>query len=299
MNIDTLFMFIEIANNGSITKAAERLHVSQSALSQQMKAMESVLGCQLLDRSNQGVSMTEAGEITYQKAQEIIGVYQNLTSQLEVLQKKSRSFHILSMDVIYTYALPCALFQIQKKFQEIRLETKVMTSAQVEQKISVGQGDIGFIVGPPTNAELYSRFIFSDPVHLVRAPRKNNLKKISMNELNNIPLTMTSSSHRTRQKLDKYLAQKGITQGKLNLTYEFESFESSKQSIINGMGAAFLPYSSIKKELYNKQLEIIEVEGFNFEFSYYLIKNPKNRQKDTQIRKLSAYLEEMLGSMIC
>lgn len=299
MNIDTLFMFIEIVNNGSITKAAERLHVSQSALSQQIKAMENALGCRLLDRSNQGVSMTEAGEIAYQKAQEIVGIYQNLIGQLEILQKKSRCFHILSMDVIYTYALPCALFQIQKKFQDIRLETKVMTSAQVEQKISAGQGDIGFIVGPPTNAELYSRFIFSDPVHLVRAPRKNNLKKILIDELHNIPLTMTGSSHRTRQKLDAYLAQKGISQKELNITYEFESFESSKQSVINGMGAAFLPYSSIKKELYNKQLEIIEVEAFEFEFSYHLIKNQKNRQKDMQIKELSAYLEEMLDSMIC
>lgn len=91
MNIDTLFMFIEIINNGSITKAAERLHVSQSALSQQIKSMENSFGCRLLDRSNQGVSMTPAGELVYQRAQEILGVYQTLVNQLELLQKKDRS----------------------------------------------------------------------------------------------------------------------------------------------------------------------------------------------------------------
>ena len=298
MNIDTLFMFIEIVNNGSITKAAERLHVSQSALSQQIKSMENSFGCRLLDRSNQGVSMTPAGEAVYQRAQEILGIYQTLVNQLEVLQKKDRCFHILSMDVIYTYALPCALFQIQKKFQEVRLETKVMPSAQIEQKINAGQGDIGFIVGPPVNKELYSRFIFSDPVHLVMTPRTRKREKMALEELKQLPMMMISGSHRTQQKLDAYLAQKGVPGQQLNVTCEFESFESAKQSVINGMGAAFLPYSSIKKELYNKQLEIIEIEDFEFKFRYYLIKNPK-LQQDVHIKELFAYLERMLDSMIC
>lgn len=64
MNIDNLRMFIQIVSLGSISKAADQMHISQSALSQQLKALESLLNCQLLERSNKGVRPTSAERLS-------------------------------------------------------------------------------------------------------------------------------------------------------------------------------------------------------------------------------------------
>lgn len=299
MNIDTLFMFTEIVNNGSITKTADRLHLSQSALSQQIKSMEEILDCQLLNRSNQGVTSTVAGDIVYQGAQEVLNVYTSMLKQLEALRKNSQPFHIASAEIIYTYELPCALFRIQKVFPNAQFETMAMTSSDVEVAIGTGQADVGLIVGPPDNGELYHRHIFSDGVHLVAAAELNKEPAISLEELIAMPLILMNKDHRTRQRLDDYLSRLGVCSQSFHVAYELGSVEAIKQAVVNGMGAAFLPYSSIKKELYNKELRIIDIDQFSFSYDYYLLKNEKGRQQDAEARKIIAYLEKTLESMIC
>lgn len=299
MNIDTLFMFTEIVNNGSITKTADRLHLSQSALSQQIKSMEEMLDCQLLNRSNQGVTSTQAGEIVYQNAQEVLDVYRTMLKQLEALRKDNQPFHIASAEIIYTYELPCALFRIQKVFPNAQIETVSMTSMDVEAAIDAGQADVGLIVGPPDNRELYHRHIFCDEVHLVAASELKKEPSVSVEELIDMPLILMNKAHRTRQQLDRYFARLGIQPQTLHAAYEFGSVESIKQAVVNGLGAAFLPYSSIKKELYNKELKMIDIDRFSFSYDYYLLKNEKSKQQDEQTKKIVAYLEKTLESMIC
>ena len=300
MNTDTFFMFTEIINNGSITQTAERLHISQSALSQQMKTMEEALGCKLLERSNRGVRTTAAGDIVYRCAQDILASYQEMQNKLDALRHGDKVFRIASMPAIYTYALPCALFQIQKKVPGVRIETSVLPSIQVEQRISAAQSDIGFVVGKPASGELYSKHIFSDRVYLVAGQGVDTAGPLTPETLCKQPLVMMSKPHKLRLLLDSYLQQSlHVPMDKLNTICDFESLESLKSSAINGLGLAFLPYSAIKKELYNKQLRTVEIVGFDFEYEYYLIKNKKVKLNDTQLQKLSGYLEKALESMLC
>ena len=136
MNIDTLFMFSHIVETGSMTRAAQHLHISQSALTQQVKTLENQLGARLLERSNRGVVPTAAGEVVYRAALDIHELRRKMEQELESLRTDARILRIAATHLVYTYALPCTLFDLKRKFSSIRLETEALSSGQIEDKVT-------------------------------------------------------------------------------------------------------------------------------------------------------------------
>ena len=116
MNIESLRMFIKIADNGSITKTAEQTFISQSALSQQIKTMEQLFNTSLIERSNKGVTLTCSGKTVYEYALHLTSTYDSMIRELQENEESNRVLHILSTPIIASYALPCTLYYIKKNF---------------------------------------------------------------------------------------------------------------------------------------------------------------------------------------
>lgn len=299
MRIDHLQTFLRVVEEGSISKVAEEMSISQSALSQQIKSFEEYLKTPLFDRGPNGVVPNMCGKIVYRHAQQICGTWNDMELAIHEALNSNLVFKIAATPNIYSYALPCTLFHIRNRFPDFVLDIEMMSSQQVEQHIKNGFADMGFIIGEPEAQNLYRKKVFSDKMHLVKGEQNLTPKNITCDELMAYPLMMLSHRHRTRQLLDDYLKVIGIKASSLKILYELNSTESLKMSTIHGFGLSFAPYMSIKKELYNKQLDIVHLEGFELESEYYLIRKEKQKDKTAAHKQISSYIEGIVQTTVC
>jgi DNA-binding transcriptional LysR family regulator len=299
MNIDHLKIFVQVVDEGSISKTAEKANLSQSALSQQIKAIEQTLGVKLLERSSSGVLPTLYGKMVYDYAKSLSETYTQMLQSLSSLNHPNKNLRIAATPIMHSYALPCTLYHVKKQFPQFKLEIEALSSAAIEEKIIHNTADIGFIVGKPKSPLLLSKKVLSDKMMLVAGANTPVPSHISCKELSQYPLIMMSKTQKTRQILDDYLCSISIDSDRLNVLYELNSMESTKLSAINGHGMIFAPYMSIKKELYTKQLRIIEIDCFTLENEYYSIRQKNFGYKDTSHKNLILHIEKIFQDTIC
>lgn len=299
MNIQNLKMFLKIVESGSISKAAEQMNISQSALSQQLRVMEQEIGSRLFERSYNGVIPTHTGSIVYQHAMEMISSYDRMTLEIANAQNQNKIIHIIANPCVYSYALPCTMFHVKNSYPQYTLQMEVMSSSQIEEKIAKGYADMGIIIGKPKRKGLSSKKVFSDRFYLVAGEKMEVPDSLSCENLYHYPLLMLVKTQKTRQIIDKVLTRNGIQIQRLHIPYTLESTESIKLSAINGFGLAFLPYMAMKKELYHKQLRIIDCPCLEIENDYYSIRHSSQTPVNHESSKLIKYMERVLKETIC
>lgn len=299
MNIDYLRSLIAVSEQGSISRAAEQLHISQSALSQQIQTLERLFDTQLFERSHKGAILTLSGETVYHYAINIIESFEQLQKALIQVKKQDRTFKILSTSVLHSYALPCTLYHLSEKYPNVHLDIKSVPSRLIEQNILKGFADIGLISGPPTCKDVISKKVYNERYCLVANPNLTIPNTINLQDIYNYPLIMLNSMQKSRKLLDAALTSNGIQVERLNVPYYLDSAESIKMSALQGYGIVFLPYMSIKKELYNKQLKIINIDDFNHSIDYFAIRRQDTNVYDLDINKFLNYIEEILSETVC
>lgn len=299
MNIHNLKMFIKIVESGSISKTAEQMNISQSALSQQLRVMEQEFNARLFERNYQGVIPTNIGMIVYNRSLEILLSYDRMLDDITNAQNQNKTIHILASPCVYSYALPCTVYHVKNKYPEYTLNMEMMSSRIIEEKVSKGFADMGIIIGRPKDKNLCTKKVFSDHVFLVAGEKMKVPSQLDCQDLYHYPLLMLVKTQKTRQVMDKMLNKNGIRINQLHIPYTLESTESIKLSAINGFGLAFLPYMAIKKEIYNKQLRIIDCPCLEFDNEYYSIKNSANTPIHNEPSKLIKYIEAILKETIC
>jgi len=268
-------------------------------LSQHIKNIELRLGVQLFDRTNRGLIPTIEGETFYRYAKNIVDCYQSLLREFEESKRHVTKVTIYANPLFSSYALPCTLFDLQTHFPEINMDMIVLPSLLVEQKILSGEGDIGFINGKPQSAKLWTQSVLVDPIHLVAKYDTKLPEQILPNDLYLFPLIMSSGRSVTRDTIDEGLRRKGVQIEKLNIKHHMDTIESVKLSVLNGYGLSFLPYTSIKKELYLKQLRIIELKDIHIVNEFHLILNKQFIAKNKPLNDVVEYLKNVLSDTLC
>jgi len=294
MNIDTLKLFLDITMLESISKAAQKSHISQSALSQQLKSWENALGTELFNRSNKGAKLTEAGVIAKKYADQICKLYDDMVTEINHLQPNQHQLSIYAIPEVCNYALPCTLYEVKRQFPYFQITLNENLSASVEEKILLEEGDIGFISCPSARSELSSCKVFSDKVMLVSSHSALYPNEISLVDLARYPLIWSSQLSCVQRALNSATPE-GM---KLDILYNLDSIEAVKLAAIMGHGTAFLPYMSIKKELYNKQLKVIHINDFQIYNDVYMIKK-LNQRCDNDTKQLIRYIEKTLVDTLC
>lgn len=295
MNLETLQVFLDIARLNSISKAAQKSHITQSALSQQLKSWETSLGTELLQRSNKGAQLTEVGEIAQKYATQICKLYEDMVTEIEQFKPAQyQQLSIYAIPEVCNYALPCTLFEVKKHFPFCNISLNEALSPHIEEHILLEEGDIGFISGPSSKSEINSYKVFSDQVMLVSSFSKPAPQEIKLEELPRYPLVGSTQLICVQRSLEQTLTENV----KLNILYNLDSIEAVKLAAIKGHGAAFLPYMSIKKELYNKQLKPIHIVDLQVYNDIYMVKKHHQKcKRDT--KQLVQYIEQTLIDTLC
>lgn len=298
MHIEYLRLFYEVASVRSISKVANYSHISQPALSQQMQRLEDSLGYRLLDRSNKGVELTEAGKVVEKYCKGLIRSYDNMLEDLDAINKNNSSIRIEACPTMATYALPCTLYLIKEEFPQYTYNLTSNLSDVVEQNILNDVCDVGFIQGIPNDGELVRAKVGTDKLVLVSSYNYNIKEEISLNELAKHPLIMIQEKFKYRKQINEYFKQNGHSMDDYKILFNLDSTESVKSSVVKGYGLSFVPYIAVKKELYIKQLKEVKVENFEMSYDIYIIYK-KNKDMNKSTKEFIQFLKKIGEKSFC
>lgn len=270
MNLEYLHSFYVTVKFNSISKAADKLHLTQPGLSIQLKNLEKDLGVTLLNRSNKGVKMTEEGKVIFDYAHTLLDMKGNIERDLKSLHEDVPMLIIGSCKSVGEYALPCSIYTFKKFHKEIDIHMQIDNSQEVIKKLCDHTINIGVVQYDPKKDNISTKTIISDELVLVGSGY-NNTDKISLEELKSLPLILREDGSGTRDLILNSLKEKNINLRDLNVIYNLNSPEAIKSSISSNKGFSFLPKLIIKKELKEHYLKKIEVDGFKIDFNYYIV----------------------------
>jgi len=299
VQLEHLALFLKIAQEKSISKVAGASHISQPALSLQMQKIEDALGCKLFERSNRGIQLTDAGNITKRYAAQLMFTYEQFQEELHNLRNNNETCRVAATLVAANYAIPCALVKAKEKFPNYTFTLASMPSREVVQQVLSDQVDIGFIVGDVKESDLFCKNVFSDQIVLVAAKDYPVRGGLSIEALRRHPLVLLDENFSSYRLMANQLKSMGYDMDKFNVSYHMDSTESVKSMVMSGNGLTFLPYMAVKKEIYLQQLKMVETENFCLRYDVSIVYKQKTENSNFQTVIVKKYFENMVPTSIC
>jgi DNA-binding transcriptional LysR family regulator len=249
MNLHHLSVFFAIAETGSLTASARRLHISQPALSRELKTFESRLGVTLFERHPKGMRLTQAGAVLSQYAQRLFELEAAAETAMREVAGASRGhLAIGASNTIGTYVLPPVLAAFRRGRPQVRVSLFVGNTEQVSQGVGDMRFMLGFIEGPLHLQGLRTVMFQRDEIAPVacRDHRLFHQRHLAVADLSGEPLLVREPGSGTRELVAETLRRHGIAEGE---TMEFGSSEALKRAAVHGGGIAWLPRISMVNEL--------------------------------------------------
>ena len=298
--LDQLKILHAISNEGSFKKAAEKLYISQPAVSLQIQNLERQLNTPLFYRDKRKARLTETGQLLIKYCERILSLCDETCRALDELHTlQSGSLIIGASQTTGTYLMPRLIGIFKNKYPQISIELQVYSTRKVSWGVANGNIDLAVVGGEVPQElqkdlritsyaedELALILPLSHPFSTLEFIQKEDLYRIRFIALN------TQSTIRT--VIDNTLAQHGIDSSYLKIEMELNSIEAIKNAVHSGLGAAFVSVSAITKELELGMLHWAKIEGLTMKRTLSILLNPKRYYSNaTQIFK-----EEILEMLI-
>jgi len=272
MKLAQIEAFYTVIRAGSISRAARQMHLTQPALSLQIRDLEEYFCVQLLERTNKGVKPTPAGELVYYYGQKLMSMKATLCSEIEKLQSSApKHLRLGASTVLGGYALPCSIHSFKEKYPHAQINLSLANSQTVLEALLEGNLDIAMIEGPLPEGiaqyldEFVSRSIGEDDLVLVGSPAliPEGRGAVTLAELRGLPLLVREKGSGVRATIEKALLEQGVQPDELNIMMEINSLDAIKATLGMGKGYSFISYIGVRRELYYGTLRALSVEGLS------------------------------------
>lgn len=247
-----LQVFYTVAKLLSFTKAAETLHMTQPAVTFQVRQLEEHFNTRLFDRTHNRVTLTEAGRKSYEYAEDIFELYAEMENSVkELTGEVSGALTLGASTTIAEYMLPSLFSGFTKKFPDIQLRLKVSNTEGIVSMIENSMIDLGIVEGPVTNKNLIVEMCRVDNLVVIVPPEHELTSRdsISMDELMHYSFICREEGSGTRDVIMDHMTKMGLDKNNLNICLELGSPESIKGAVEAGMGVAIVSSATIEKEL--------------------------------------------------
>lgn len=264
-----LQVFLKITQTQSITKAAEELHLTQPAVSIQLKNLQDQFEIPLTEVVGRKLYVTEFGK-------EIALAAENIINEVYAINYKTLVFKgqisgRLKISVVSTakYVMPYFLNDFLKKHPGIELLLDVTNKSKVLESLEKNEVDFSMVSVLPENLQIENMELLKNKLFLVGNQEENFQGKIhDKSILETHPLIFREKGSATRQAMSKFIEMNGL---KVNKKMELTSNEAVKQAVIAGLGYSIMPLIGIKNELLNGELQIINVKGLPLATTWNLV----------------------------
>ena len=279
LNPDSLQVFLVAAETENFSLAAQRLHLSQPAVSQHIQDLEAALGAKLFARGRRGVTLTEAGETLHRYTQEILRLVAEAESAVtDVRHLASGQARMAATPGVGVYLLPDWVQAFRQAHPNLTVTVQTSITPSIVAGLRRGEMDLGFVEGEldsfdqegiaALELEVNEQFVIVGPKH----PWWER-KSVQLEELAGKGMVMRQRNSQTRIWLDGELQRAGV---QVQVVAEFDNVESIKRAVAKGKDIAILPEYAVRSELEMGLLRALPVEGKPLQRTLKLVWNPSH-----------------------
>jgi DNA-binding transcriptional LysR family regulator len=279
--LDQLKILHAISNEGSFKRAAEKLYISQPAVSLQVQNLEKQINKPLFYRDKRKAYLTETGKLLIKYCERILSLCEETCLALDELNTlQSGALVIGASQTTGTYLMPRLIGLFRHKYPQIEIELQVHSTRKIAWGVATGRIDLA-IVGGEVPQELKSDLELTpyaeDELALIipTAHPFSSLKCIQKEDLYRLRFIALNTQSTIRNVIENTLTQNGIDSSYFKIEMELNSIEAIKNAVHSGLGAAFVSVSAISKELELGILHWAKIEGITIKRTLSIVVNPK------------------------
>jgi DNA-binding transcriptional LysR family regulator len=270
LTLRQLRIFEAVARNLSFSRAAEALHLSQPAVSMQVKGIERILGLPLTEQLGKKIFLTDAGR-------EVLHASQSITARLDELQANLAQLRDVESGrlnlAVTSTANPIAtslLARFRSAHPKVDIHLEVANRAEVLHQLAVNRIDLAIMGQVPEGLDLEATRFMDNPLGII-APPSHPLarrKNIPVAQLASESFLVREAGSGTRGAMERFFAARGL---EIRTSMEMSSNEAIKHAVRAGLGLGILSLQSLELELALKRLVVLDVEGFPIVRHWYIV----------------------------
>ena len=270
MTLEQLRIFVAVAERGHMTRAAESLGMTQSAVSAAVRTLETQYGTQLFDRIGRGIELTDIGQRFLPEARAVLNRAATARSSLSDLSETTRgSLSIAASQTIASYWLPRRLTTFHAAYPDVRLDVRIGNTRQVEQAVADGSADVGLVEGRTQHPALSRLHVDDDRLVLVVSsahplpPACTDGKP----DLRALSWVIREEGSGTRNVLEDLALSKGIAFEELRVFLILPSNEAVREAVGAGAGATIVSEHVVARDIAAGALSPIAIDLPQREFA--------------------------------
>jgi len=259
-----------VARNLSFTKAADELHLTQPAVSMQIKQIEESIGLPLFEQIGKKVFLTEAGHEMYSYCRSIQQQLEEAESVIENLKGVKQGKLTIAVASTANYFAPRILAAFNKEHESVKINLDVTNREGLLQHLENNDTDVVIMGRPPAELELEAESFMENPLVLIAAPDHHlvSKNKVSIQELQKETFILREKGSGTRTAIERFFVEQGA---ELATTINMNSNEAIKQAVQAGLGLGIVSMHTLELEMELNRLAIIKAEGFPILRHWYII----------------------------
>jgi len=285
-------VFSDLAETASFSQAAQLNAVTQSAVSQQIKALEGRFGVKLIERGRKNFSLTPEGRVFLAAAREVLSVVDGLDARLgEMRESVSGEIRLAAVLSVGLHELPPYTRQFMRQHPQVKIRTDYLRSAEVYAAVSGGGADAGLVAYPVARRGLASEVLWRDRLVVVCSPahRLSRRARLALSDLAGERFIAFAADLPTRKVLDRALRAAGVS---IRPQMEFDNVETVKRTVEIGDAISILPETTLTNERRAGSLVPIALSGADMWRPVGLITR-RHRQPSPALR---AFIDLLRGS---
>jgi len=297
-----LKVFEAVARNLSFSRAAEELHLTQPAVSTQVKKLQEHAGLPLFEQLGKKIHLTPAGAEMLHASRVIIRQFEEVEETMT--QFKGVSGGKLNVTVISAgdYFFPRLLVEFARRHAGVALNFGVCNRAELLEQLTDNLTDLAIMVRPPLDMDTENEAFAPHPYVIVAAPDHPLAakKRIPVSRLARESFVVREKGSDTWNSMEEGF---GAHLAELNIAMEIKSTETIKQAVIAGMGVSFLSAHTISRELQTGSLAVLDVQGFPLMLHWYVVHRRTKRLppvaqafKSFLVKDGAALIEQAIGA---
>ncbi|MDQ3813217.1 MAG: LysR family transcriptional regulator [Armatimonadota bacterium] len=296
MNINHLAVFHAVAEEGSVTRAAERLCISQPAVSKQLRELERSLGMALFHRLSKGVRLTEAGELLAGYARRLFDLEAEAERALAELRGLERGrLRVGASTTIGIYLLPEIFAKFRQQYPGIELQLEIANTQEIQRRLIENKLDLGLTEGLVEGEEFQVEVLRWDDIVAIAPPDHPLLSEaeLTAEKLCREPIVSREAGSGTRAVVERALREKGLT---IHPVMALGSTEAVKRAVAAGVGVALVSRLAVSLELEAGRLAVLPVADLQIHRPLHRLKL-RGKYEGRAVREFLRLLRQMVSQI--
>lgn len=265
-----------VARCGSFSRASAELHLTQPAVSMQIKQLESALGVPLFEQIGKRIHLTGAGQEALETSRAISRELSNLEHALADLQGLKGGTLTVSVASTASYFTARLMALFREAHPDVRVSLNVVNRETLLQHLADNSIDLALMGQPPEGHDLTAQPFMDNPLVVIAAPTHPlaGQRNIPLARLAEEPYVGREPGSGTRGAVEKFFAENGLT---LKAAMEMNKNEAIKQAVEAGLGLGVVSLHTVQAELAARHLCVLDVQGFPLRRQWYLVQRQGKR----------------------